>query len=166
MTNSPSYILAEKVIKQARNKGLTIATAESCTGGWIGKALTDIPGSSRVFKGGLVAYSNAIKETLLHVPKELLIKHGAVSEPVAIAMANNCAQSFGADLAISVTGIAGPGGGSDEKPVGLVYMAVSHNNKTTAHRFVFDDTGRDGVRRDALSKALNLLLGRIIQTET
>lgn len=162
MTNSPPYILAEKVIEQARNKGLTIATAESCTGGWIGKILTDIPGSSRVFKGGLVAYSNTIKETLLYVPKDLLIKHGAVSEPVAITMAKNCAQSFGADIAISVTGIAGPGGGSADKPVGLVYMAVSTTGTTTPHRFVFEDTGRDGVRRDALIQALELLLGRTV----
>ncbi len=158
MTEQENYNLAEKIIARAHAKGLTIATAESCTGGWIGKALTDIPGSSSVFMGSLVAYSNDIKENLLGVPQSLLITHGAVSEKVAFEMAKNCAQSFGVDISISVTGIAGPSGGSKEKPVGLVFMGISHHSETTAHEFQFDNFGRDSIRRDALQAALNLCL--------
>lgn len=157
MSEQELYKLAEKVIVRARDNGVTIATAESCTGGWIGKALTDISGSSSVFMGSLVAYSNDIKENLLGVSKSLLITHGAVSEKVAFEMAKNCAQSFGADIAVSVTGIAGPGGGSREKPVGLVYMGISHKGQTDAHEFRFDNFGRDSIRRDALRAALQLL---------
>jgi len=161
MSDKKIYKLAEQIIRRAQKKGLTIATAESCTGGWIGKALTDIPGSSNVFIGGLVAYSNTIKEDLLGVPQQLLISHGAVSEKVAFEMARNCAQSFATNIAISVTGIAGPGGGSIEKPVGLVYMGITQGGETTTHEFRFENIGRDSVRRDALNAALKILLKTI-----
>jgi len=150
--------LAESAITSAREKGLTISTAESCTGGWIGKALTDIAGSSTVFKGSLVTYANEVKEQLLGVPLDLLMDHGAVSEPVALEMAKNCAQSFGTDIAISVTGIAGPGGGTAEKPVGLVFMALYINDTLTPYKFEFENTGRDGVRRCAVVEALKIIL--------
>ncbi len=161
MTEQAHFKQAERIITRAREKGLTIATAESCTGGWIGKALTDIPGSSSVFMGSLVAYSNTIKENLLGVPQDLLIAHGAVSEKVAFEMAQNCAQRFGTDIAISVTGIAGPGGGTKEKPVGLVFMGITVRGKTAAHEFRFENFGRDSVRKDALTSALDLLLKSI-----
>lgn len=161
MSEQELYKLADKVIIRARENGLTIATAESCTGGWIGKALTDISGSSSVFMGSLVAYSNDIKENLLGVSQSLLITHGAVSEKVAFEMAKNCAQSFGTDIAVSVTGIAGPGGGSTEKPVGLVYMGISYNGETDAHEFRFENFGRESIRRDTVKEALNLCLKAI-----
>ena len=157
MTNTELYNLAERVINEARDKGFTIATAESCTGGWIAKALTDIPGSSAVLKGSVVAYHNHVKENLLGVPKALMIKHGAVSQEVALIMAKSCAKNFSTDIAISVTGIAGPGGGSDEKPVGLVHMAVSFKEDVRALEFHFEDNGRDGVRRAAVAEALKIL---------
>jgi len=96
--------LAEKVIKASKSAGQTIATAESCTGGWISKALTDISGSSSVYKGSLIAYSNAVKENLLGVSKGMMIEHGAVSEAVVVEMAKNCAQSFDADIALNPAG--------------------------------------------------------------
>lgn len=158
MTDSKTYKLAEQIIDRARKKGIKIATAESCTGGWIGKALTDIPGSSSVFIGSLVAYSNIIKENLLGVSQQLLVTHGAVSEPVAHAMAKNCAQSFAADIALSVTGIAGPGGGSKEKPVGLVHMGLSGAGDTETFEFQFENFGRESVREDALREGLKIIL--------
>jgi len=164
MSNRELYKLAEAVVEGARSKGLTVATAESCTGGWIGKCLTDIPGSSSVFPSGLIAYSNDVKQNLLGVPVDILKAHGAVSTQTANAMAKNCAQCFGADIAVSVTGIAGPGGGSKEKPVGLVYMGICKDGETQTHEFRFDDTGRDGVRQQALQSALTLLLKAVNQT--
>lgn len=158
MTEQAIYKLAEQIIIRANEKGLTIATAESCTGGWIGKALTDIPGSSSVFMGSLVAYSNTVKENLLGVPQQLLITHGAVSEKVALEMAKNCVQSFAVDIAISVTGIAGPGGGSQEKPVGLVHIGLATDQKVETHKFEFDNFGRNSVRQDALTAALKIIL--------
>lgn len=117
--------LDEKVVLSLREKGLKLATAESCTGGLISKMLTDIPGSSDVFLGGVCVYSNEAKENLLGVSHELLNDFGAVSRECAITLARNVAQLFGADIGIGVTGIAGPGGGTDEKPVGTVFVAVS-----------------------------------------
>jgi nicotinamide-nucleotide amidase len=111
--------------------GQTVATAESCTGGLIGSMLTDVPGSSGYYRGGVVAYDNDVKVTMLDVPRDLLIDHGAVSEPVAAAMAQGARIRLAADWAVSVTGIAGPGGGTDEKPVGLVYMGLAGPNGAT-----------------------------------
>jgi len=158
MSNSSLFDLSEQVISQARKKGLTIATAESCTGGWIAKCLTDISGSSAVIKGGLVAYSNEIKEHLLGVSLNTLMEHGAVSAETAAEMAINCQQCFDVDIAISVTGIAGPGGGSPEKPVGLVYMATCFDNKTQVHKLIFDGKDRDDVRAQAVKQALKFAL--------
>ena len=106
-------------------KGKTIAVAESCTGGLIAEKLTDVPGSSAYFFGGIVAYANSAKQGLLGVPESLIAEHGAVSEPVARAMAHGARERFGADIGVATTGISGPGGGSEEKPVGLVYLAIA-----------------------------------------
>src|SRR3984957_20914030 len=116
---------AEKLLADARAKGLKIATAESCTGGLIAGLLTEIPGSSDVVERGFVTYSNAAKEDLLDVPPDLIRQYGAVSEPVARAMAEGALKHSLAHLAVAVTGIAGPGGGTAEKPVGLVYIAAA-----------------------------------------
>ena len=142
-------------------KGLTVGTAESCTGGLIGGALTAVPGSSAAYAGGVVSYSNALKTELLGVPEPLLASHGAVSEEVARAMANGALERLGVDVAVSVTGIAGPGGGSEGKPVGTVWIAVAEIETTLAWMMNYGDVGRDDVReltvRDALERMLRML---------
>jgi nicotinamide-nucleotide amidase len=136
----------------------TVATAESCTGGLIGAALTDTPGSSNYYLGGVVSYANAAKTALLDVPPALLQQHGAVSAPVAQAMAEGVARRLGSDYALSVTGIAGPAGGSAAKPVGLVYVGVRTPAGTTVHELhLGSDAPRDVIRTRAARTALNLL---------
>ena len=123
--------------RELRERGKMLAVAESCTGGLIAERLTDVAGSSAYFLGGVVAYSNAAKQTLLGIDAALLEEHGAVSELVARAMAEAARARFGADLAIATTGISGPDGGSEEKPVGLVYIALASGAGTRCDRFVF-----------------------------
>jgi nicotinamide-nucleotide amidase len=140
----------------------TVATAESCTGGLLGALLTNVPGISAHYLEGIVSYGNAAKMRLLGVPEETLRAHGAVSEPTAQAMAVGCRERSGADLAVSITGIAGPGGGSAEKPVGLVYLGLATSAGCTVHRrqFVGD---RDQVRDRAAKTALDLLRLRLLR---
>jgi competence/damage-inducible protein CinA-like protein len=121
--------LADKVVALLKEHGRTIATAESCTGGLVGKMLTDVAGSSAVYQGGWVTYSNAMKSSQLGVPPELIAEHGTVSEPVARAMATGAVAHSGADLGVGVTGIAGPDGGSPDKPVGTVWVALAHRDR-------------------------------------
>jgi nicotinamide-nucleotide amidase len=117
--------LASVVLERLRCRGETLAVAESCTGGGLGASLAAVPGASEVFLGGVIAYANAVKQQVLGVPAELLDRHGAVSDPVAAAMAEGVRRLTGADWALAVTGVAGPGGGSEAKPVGLVHIALS-----------------------------------------
>lgn len=145
--------LAERVLAAARGRGWTIATAESCTGGLVGARLTDIAGSSDVYVGGVVAYSNAVKERQLGVPADLIAAHGAVSEPVARAMAEGARERLHADLAVAVTGIAGPGGGTAEKPVGTVWLALAGRDGTQAWRIVLPGT-RPEIRARSAQAAL------------
>jgi len=148
--------LAEVVLNTLRKRRQTLATAESCTGGLISADLTDVAGSSEVFLGGVVSYSNDVKEGVLGVPHETLVEHGAVSEEVARAMAEGVRRRIAADWSIGITGIAGPGGGTDEKPVGLVYWAVSGPNGThVRHRVFFGN--RSIIRRWSVNSALDLL---------
>ncbi|MEM9170569.1 MAG: CinA family protein [Pseudomonadota bacterium] len=136
-----------------------IATAESCTGGLIAAALTDIAGSSSVFERGFVTYSNDAKTTLLGVPAATIDAHGAVSRPVALAMARGAVAASRAALAVSVTGVAGPGGGTPEKPVGLVWFGVhGPAGAAIAERRVFPAAGRAFIRERATQTALRLLL--------
>lgn len=153
--------LARQVIETAAARGLVLVTAESCTGGLVAGALTAIAGSSAVVERGFVTYSNASKTDLLAVPADLIEAHGAVSEPVARAMARGALAGSGADLSVSVTGVAGPGGGTAEKPVGLVHFsAVGPNGEIHAmHRF--GDIGREQVRLASVRVALGLLLERM-----
>ena len=154
--------LAERVLGQARAQGLTIATAESCTGGLVAGALTAIAGSSDVFDGGLVTYSNAAKTRLLGVDAALIAEVGAVSEPVARAMATGAVQRVHAGLSVAVTGIAGPGGGGADKPVGLVHFATADASGETRHREMrFGDLGRAAVRSASVKVALEMLLERL-----
>ena len=120
------YQLAETTLHQLRRQGDTIGSVESCTGGLIGATFTEVPGSSDVFMGGLMTYSNALKHALAQVPEALIAQHGAVSEPVARAMAEGGRSVLGVDWCVSATGVAGPGGGTAEKPVGCVHVAIAH----------------------------------------
>lgn len=148
--------LAEVVGQRLADLGKTLAVAESCTGGLLASLITDVPGSSRYFTYGWITYSNAAKQTELMVPAELIDKHGAVSEPVARAMAQGARRRSGADYAVGITGIAGPDGGSELKPVGLVYIAVDSRDGAETSRYVFP-WDRSAVRLRAAQTALNLL---------
>lgn len=148
---------ARDVLDAARAKNIRIVTAESCTGGLIAGLLTEIPGSSDVVERGFVTYSNEAKKEALGVPAVLLGKYGAVSDHVARAMADGALRHARAQLAIAVTGIAGPGGGSAEKPVGLVYIALADGHNISSHEFRFGDIGRTRVRLATVQEALTLL---------
>jgi len=148
---------AERVLVACRNRGLKVVTAESCTGGLIAAALTAIAGSSDVVERGFVTYANEAKREMLGVPWDALLGHGAVSEPVARAMASGALAHSLADIAVSVTGVAGPGGGSTDKPVGLVHLAaVRTGHEPIAERHVFPGD-RDAIRRASVLTALAMV---------
>lgn len=135
-----------------------IVTAESCTGGLISAALTDVPGSSEAVFGGFVAYHNRAKIEMIGVPAELIEKHGAVSEPVVRAMAEGALKTAGVAIAIAVTGVAGPGGGTEDKPVGLVHFGCATKAGTSVHERRFGDLGRQGIREATVGVALDIVL--------
>ena len=149
--------LAAHVAQQLRERQWTLSVAESCTGGSLGARITSIPGVSDVFLGGVIAYHNRIKHALLDVPQELIEEHGAVSAPVAEAMAKGCRLRFDASISVAITGVAGPGGGTPDKPVGLVYLAVASPNAIRVDRFTFSG-GRSEIQASAVDMALQLLL--------
>jgi len=150
--------LAEVVLQQLRQRGQTVAVAESCTGGGLGAALAAVPGASDVFLGGVIAYANGVKQGLLGVPAELLQAHGAVSDPVAQAMAEGARRVTGADWGLAITGVAGPGGGSDEKPVGLVHLAIAGPDGCSSEGVRFGTSrGRTWIQTLSAGEALNRL---------
>lgn len=149
--------LALKLGRALRVRNWRLATAESCTGGWIAKALTDVPGSSQWFEGGVVSYSNSAKSSLLDVPSEVLAAHGAVSEQTVHAMADGARARLDTDLAVAVSGIAGPDGGMPDKPVGTVWFAWVTPHGTTTGRRHFAG-GREAVRRQTVAFALERLV--------
>jgi len=150
--------LARLVLTLAREAGLMLATVESCTGGLVAGALTAIPGSSDVVDRGFITYSNAAKTALVGVPESLLAAQGAVSEPVARDMAEGGLRAAGVGVAVAITGIAGPGGGSADKPVGLVHFAVARAGRLTIHQEMrYGDIGREAVRLEAVRTALEML---------
>jgi nicotinamide-nucleotide amidase len=150
--------LASAVGDRLISRGETLSTAESCTGGLIGTMLTDVPGSSRYYLGSIIAYANSAKASLLGVAEPLLAAHGAVSQPVAEAMARSVRERLNSTWALSVTGIAGPDGGSPKKPVGLVYVGLAGPGGLSSREFRFgDDSPRDVIRSRAALTALNLL---------
>ncbi|QDH73257.1 CinA family protein [Brevundimonas sp. M20] len=153
--------LAQQIITEASARGLMAATAESCTGGLVAGALTEIAGSSTVVDRGFVTYSNAAKTALVGVPAAMIEAHGAVSEPVARAMAEGAVARSDATVSVAITGIAGPGGGSPEKPVGLVHFAAAGPAGVVHAEHRFGDIGREAVRLESVRVALNLLLDRI-----
>jgi nicotinamide-nucleotide amidase len=153
---------AASILQRARAQNLKIATAESCTGGLVAALFTEIPGSSATFERGFVVYSNAAKHDMLGVPAELIETHGAVSAQTACAMAEGALAHSQADIAIAITGVAGPGGGSAEKPVGLVHFASARAGAPTMPvEMRYGDMGRANVRRAALESALDLIESRL-----
>ncbi len=149
---------AAALLVDLHDAGLMVATAESCTGGLVAGVLTEIAGSSAVFERGFVTYSNEAKTEILGVPKELIESHGAVSEEVAKSMAIGAIAASRADLAVSITGIAGPGGGSTDKPVGLVHFGAMRRGAKIIHREMrFGEIGRHQVRLESVGVALGLL---------
>ena len=151
-------LLKRKVVKLLIKKKIKISIAESCTGGMLSNAITSINGSSKVFTLGLVAYSNKTKIKILKVPKKFLKKYGAVSEEVCEIMVKNINKISKTGFSVSITGIAGPSGGSKNKPVGLVYIGIKKGNKTLVKKFLFKSKKRNSIQRSAVNKALNLVL--------
>jgi len=150
--------LALLILDDAEQARLKIATAESCTGGLVAALFTDIPGSSTVFERGFVTYSNKAKEEMLGVPGDVLADYGAVSEPVARMMAEGAMQNSRANIAVGITGVAGPGGGTKMKPVGLVHVACARENRAVVHEMLqLGDIGRSAIRMEALETALKLI---------
>ena len=158
---------AEKLVRTLVEKKLTCATAESCTGGGVGYVITGVAGSSAVFMGGIISYDNSVKHGVLGVPEELLATKGAVSSECAVAMAEGVRRRLNTDLAVSITGIAGPGGGSAEKPVGLVWFGLASKAGTTTDKKIFPGdriphaAARTRLRRRARQLFLNECLDQL-----
>lgn len=151
--------LAQRLVIEYTRRGVMVATAESCTGGMIAAAITDIAGSSAVLDRGFVTYSNDAKQDMIGVSAETLTAYGAVSRQTAIEMANGALSRSKADRSVAVTGIAGPGGGSAEKPVGLVHLALATASGGIRHwELRFGDLGRDSIRHETVKRALEALL--------
>jgi len=148
---------AKRIIDLLRDTNKTIVTAESCTGGLIAAALTDVPGSSAAVYGGYITYSNSAKSKMIQVPARLIHDYGAVSNQVARAMADGARNTARVDIAVSATGIAGPDGGTEKKPVGLVYIAVSTDLATVVIEHRFGDIGREEVRKATVAATLDLI---------
>ncbi|MFN7179214.1 CinA family protein [Hyphomonas sp.] len=150
--------LALLILDDAEQARLKIAAAESCTGGLVAALFTEIPGSSSVFERGFVTYSNKAKEEMLGVPGDVLADYGAVSEPVARMMAEGALQNSRANIAVGITGVAGPGGGTKMKPVGLVHIACARENRAVVHEMLqLGDIGRSAIRMEAVETALKLI---------
>jgi PncC family amidohydrolase len=161
----PLIDLAARLQASCVALGLTVATAESCTGGLVAHLVTEVPGSSAYLRGGIVAYSDDVKRSQLGVPAEVLVAHGAVSAQTAIAMADGVRQRLGTDLGVGITGVAGPDGGSEAKPVGLAYVAVTGLGDTDVHRFLWSGNRTENKRASA-EAALEMLLARTSAGET
>ena len=155
--------LAARVGAACRASGRSLATAESCTGGLVAHLVTEVPGSSDYFRGGLVTYANAVKSALADVPAATIGAHGAVSAQVAVAMAEGARRRLGVDIAVAVTGVAGPAGGTDAKPVGLTYVAAADAEGDVVRRFLWT-SDRSGNKRASAAAALALVLERLEET--
>ncbi len=151
-------ILAKKIINKLIKKKIKISLAESCTGGLLASSITSVSGSSKVFNLALVTYSNESKIKVLKVSKKIIRKYGAVSEQVCKEMVKNAGKIGKANISISVTGIAGPGGGTRKKPVGLVYIGIKKNNKISIKKYLFKNKGRSYIQKNAVHNCLKLIL--------
>ena len=150
--------LSQKVVILLRKKRLKVSFVESCTGGLLSSAITLISGSSKVFNLGLVTYSNQAKINILKVPKKTIIQHGAVSYETCLSMVNNLNKIAKTSISVSITGIAGPNGGTKEKPVGLVFIGIKKGNKTLVKKYLFKNKKRNSIQKVTVNKALNLIL--------
>ena len=153
--------LSHKIVRLLRKKKLKISFAESCTGGLFASSITTISGSSKVFTLGLVTYSNQSKISMLKVPKNIIRKHGAVSYESCLTMVKNLSKISKTNISVSITGIAGPKGGTKKKPVGLVFIGIKKGNKTLVKKYLFKNKNRTSIQRVAVKKALNLILSFI-----
>ena len=146
------------LIKKLKRRKLKIAVAESCTGGMLSSAITSVSGSSKVFAMGLVTYSNQAKTSILKVPKQIIKKHGAVSTQCCSSMVSNLSKISKSNICVSITGIAGPGGGSKKKPVGLVYVGIKKSNKVEVKKYLFKNKGRSYIQKATVNKSLVSIL--------
>ena len=146
------------IIKKLKGKKLKISVAESCTGGMLSSSITSVGGSSKVFTLGLVAYSNQSKIKVLKVPKNIIRKYGSVSESVCLAMVKNLSKISKTNISVSITGIAGPSGGTKTKPVGLVFVGIKKDNRTEVKKYLFKNEGRAYIQKAAVNKSLELIL--------
>ncbi len=153
--------ITKKLISVLKKKKIKLSIAESCTGGMLSSSITSVSGSSKVFTMGLVTYSNQSKNHLLKVPKQIIKKHGAVSIQCCLSMVNNLQRISKTNIAVSITGIAGPKGGTKEKPVGLVFIGIKKANKIKVNRFLFKNRGRTYIQRATVKKSLELILNFI-----
>ena len=153
--------LSQKIVKLLSKKRLKISFAESCTGGLLSSSITSVSGSSKVFNLGLVTYSNQSKISTLKVPKNIIRKNGAVSYEACLSMVKNLSKISKTNISVSITGIAGPKGGTKKKPVGLVFVGIKKGNKTLVRKYFFKNKKRISVQRAAVNKALNLILNFI-----
>ena len=149
---------SKKIVSLLKRKKLKISFAESCTGGLLSSAITSVSGSSKVFTLGLVAYSNQSKIKALKVPKNIIRKYGSVSEQVCLAMLKNLNKISKTNISVSITGIAGPSGGTEIKPVGLVYVGIKKGNRAEVKKYLFKNKGRSYIQRAAVNKSLGLIL--------
>ena len=149
---------SKKIVGLLKKKKIKISFAESCTGGMLSSALTSVSGSSKVFTLGLVTYSNQSKNHVLKVPKQIIRKHGAVSMQCCLSMLNNLSKISKSKICVSITGIAGPSGGSKQKPVGLVYVCIKKGNKNKIHKCLFKNKGRSYIQKATVRKSLGLIL--------
>ena len=149
--------ICKNLVQSLKKKKLTLAIAESCTGGLLSSSITGISGSSKVFKLGLVSYSNKSKNKILKVPNKIIQKYGAVSIQCCLSMVNNLSKIGESNISISVTGIAGPGGGSKNKPVGLVYIGIKKGNKVRAYKYIINNKGRSYIQNTIVRKSLKLI---------
>ncbi len=150
--------LSQKIVKLLKKKKLKLAIAESCTGGMLSGTITSVAGASKVFTMGLVTYSNQSKNRILKVPKQIIKKYGAVSIQCCFSMVNNLSKISKSNFAVSITGIAGPSGGTKQKPVGLVYIGIKRANKVKINRYLFKNKGRSNIQKAAVKKSLELIL--------
>ncbi len=150
--------LSQKVVKLLKKKKLKISVVESCTGGMLSGTITSVSGSSKVFTMGLVTYSNQSKNRLLKVPKQIIKEHGAVSIQCCFSMVNNLSKISKSNVAVSITGIAGPSGGTKQKPVGLIYIGIKRANKVKVNRYLIKNKGRSNIQKTAVKKSLELIL--------
>tara|TARA_Y100000310_G_C20445186_1_gene698044 strand:- start:50 stop:523 length:474 start_codon:yes stop_codon:yes gene_type:complete len=150
--------ISRKIVKLLKMKKLKISFAESCTGGMLSSAITSIGGSSEVFNLGLVAYSNQSKTKVLRIPKNIIKKYGSVSKQICLAMVKNVSKIGKTNMSASITGIAGPSGGSKRKPVGLVFVGIKKSNKVEAKKYLFKNKGRTYIQKAAVNKTLGLIL--------